>query len=134
MKIYLPISFGIDALLLFFLRKFIIVSEFSIIPLFILVLSVFIAVLYRRAKNEILDFHVNSLGMTEKEKEEFNVYVSNFLLFTLPFYILLIFFGNAFLKIFLSLVLIFGALIGGNIFCFRKKYKENQDEKSRKNK
>ena len=105
MKIYLPISFGIDALLLFLLKDFISLSVFSIAPLFILALSVFIAVLYKRTKNESLDFHVNSFGMTQKEKEECNIFVSNFLLLTLPFHVLLIFLGNAFLKIFLSIVL-----------------------------
>ena len=98
MKIYLPISFGIDALLLFLLKDFITLSVFSIAPLFILALSVFIAVLYKRTKNESLDFHVNSFGMTQKEKEECNIFVSNFLLLTLPFHVLLIFLGNAFLK------------------------------------
>ena len=111
MKIYLPISFGIDALLLFLLKDFITLSVFSIAPLFILALSVFIAVLYKRTKNESLDFHVNSFGMTQKEKEECNIFVSNFLLLTLPFHVLLIFLGNAFLKIFLSIVLISAALI-----------------------
>ena len=120
MKIYLPISFGIDALLLFLLKDFITLSVFSIAPLFILALSVFIAVLYRHTKNESLDFHVNSLGMTEKEKKECNIFVSNFLLLTLPFHVLLIFLGNAFLKIFLSIVLISAALVGGNLLYLRK--------------
>ena len=129
MKIYLPISFGIDALLLFLLKDFITLSVFSIAPLFILALSVFIAVLYRHTKNESLDFHVNSLGMTEKEKKECNIFVSNFLLLTLPFHVLLIFLGNAFLKIFLSIVLISAALIGGNLLYLRKRHKEKNNEK-----
>ena len=129
MKIYLPISFGIDALLLFLLKDFITLSVFSIAPLFILALSVFIAVLYKRTKNESLDFHVNSLGMTEKEKKECNIFVSNFLLLTLPFHVLLIFLGNAFLKIFLSIVLISAALIGGNLLYLRKRHKEKNNEK-----
>lgn len=129
MKIYLPISFGIDALLLFLLKDFITLSVFSIAPLFILALSVFIAVLYKRTKNESLDFHVNSLGMTEKEKKECNIFVSNFLLLTLPFHVLLIFLGNAFLKIFLSIVLISAALVGGNLLYLRKRHKEKNNEK-----
>ena len=129
MKIYLPISFGIDALLLFLLKDFITLSVFSIAPLFILALSVFIAVLYRHTKNESLDFHVNSLGMTEKEKKECNIFVSNFLLLTLPFHVLLIFLGNAFLKIFLSIVLISAALVGGNLLYLRKRHKEKNNEK-----
>lgn len=129
MKIYLPISFGIDALLLFLLKDFITLSVFSIAPLFILALSVFIAVLYKRTKNESLDFHVNSFGMTQKEKEECNIFVSNFLLLTLPFHVLLIFLGNAFLKIFLSIVLISAALIGGNLLYLRKRHKEKNNEK-----
>lgn len=129
MKIYLPISFGIDALLLFLLKDFISLSVFSIAPLFILALSVFIAVLYKRTKNESLDFHVNSFGMTQKEKEECNIFVSNFLLLTLPFHVLLIFLGNAFLKIFLSIVLISAALIGGNLLYLRKRHKEKNNEK-----
>ena len=129
MKIYLPISFGIDALLLFLLKDFITLSVFSIAPLFILALSVFIAVLYRHTKNESLDFHVNSFGMTEKEKEECNIFVSNFLLLTLPFHVLLIFLGNAFLKIFLSIVLISAALVGGNLLYLRKRHKEKNNEK-----
>ncbi len=129
MKIYLPISFGIDALLLFLLKDFITLSVFSIAPLFILALSVFIAVLYKRTKNESLDFHVNSFGMTQKEKEECNIFVSNFLLLTLPFHVLLIFLGNAFLKIFLSIVLISAALIGGDLLYLRKRHKEKNNEK-----
>ena len=129
MKIYLPISFGIDALLLFLLKDFITLSVFSIAPLFILALSVFIAVLYKRTKNESLDFHVNSFGMTQKEKEECNIFVSNFLLLTLPFHVLLIFLGNAFLKIFLSIVLISAALVGGNLLYLRKRHKEKNNEK-----
>ena len=129
MKIYLPISFGIDALLLFLLKDFITLSVFSIAPLYILALSVFIAVLYKRTKNESLDFHVNSFGMTQKEKEECNIFVSNFLLLTLPFHVLLIFLGNAFLKIFLSIVLISAALIGGNLLYLRKRHKEKNNEK-----
>ena len=129
MKIYLPISFGIDALLLFLLKDFITLSVFSIAPLFILALSVFIAVLYKRTKNESLDFHVNSFGMTQKEKEECNIFVSNFLLLTLPFHVLLIFLGNAFLKIFLSIVLISAALIGGNLLYLRKRHKKKNNEK-----
>ena len=129
MKIYLPISFGIDALLLFLLKDFISLSVFSIAQLFILALSVFIAVLYKRTKNESLDFHVNSFGMTQKEKEECNIFVSNFLLLTLPFHVLLIFLGNAFLKIFLSIVLISAALIGGNLLYLRKRHKEKNNEK-----
>ena len=129
MKIYLPISFSIDALLLFLLKDFITLSVFSIAPLFILALSVFIAVLYKRTKNESLDFHVNSFGMTQKEKEECNIFVSNFLLLTLPFHVLLIFLGNAFLKIFLSIVLISAALIGGNLLYLRKRHKEKNNEK-----
>lgn len=129
MKIYLPISFGIDALLLFLLKDFITLSVFSIAPLFILALSVFIAVLYKRTKNESLDFHVNSFGMTQKEKEECNIFVSNFLLLTLPFHVLLIFLGNAFLKIFLSIVLISAALIGGDLLYLRKRHKEKNNGK-----
>ena len=101
MKKYLIFSIIADILLIVVFKKYIFISNISIIPTFLFVFSLFMGILYVCCKDDTLSFHIAPYT-GEKNGTTNNKYISKSYFISAPIYLLLIFFFNNVVKICLS--------------------------------
>ena len=96
----------------------------SVLPLFLLLLSVFQSVYFNNNRGK-KDFSSNNTSeLTEKEWERMSVYMSRSYLVAVPLFIQFIIFFDSPAKV-LSVLVFFAAFCGGGIY-FRVKHKDER--------
>lgn len=126
MKKYLFFSIVVDILAVIFFKNYIFISNISIIPAFLFVFSFLMGILYAICKGDVLSFHIAPYTNENNGKTN-NPYISKSYFITLPIYCLLVFFFNNIIKVCLSFITLFGAIIGYIIFTILKSKNETGD-------
>ena len=136
MIVYYCITMFINVIFSVIFRDYINITYLSLIPLLLIVLMIFQAVFFKTHKIEN-GFKTNyGSNLTDKEENDMQKYIANFMLVIIPLMIPFIFFFSSFVKI-LSIIPYIISLLGGMIiFRFKNKDiiidREEQEEKERK--
>lgn len=79
MKKYLIFSIIADILLIVLFKKYIFISNISIIPTFLFVFSLFMGILYVCCKDDTLSFHIAPYTVEKTEQRTINIYQNHIL-------------------------------------------------------
>ena len=131
MKKYLIFSIIADILLIVLFKKYIFISNISIIPTFLFVFSLFMGILYVCCKDDTLSFHIAPYT-DEKNGTTNNKYISKSYFISAPIYFLLIFFFNNVVKICLSFLVLFGTIIGYILFTILNSKRKSENDRQTK--
>ena len=131
MKKYLIFSIIADISLVVLFRKYILISNISVIPAFLFAFSLFMGILYVCCKDDTLSFHIAPYT-DEKNGTTKNKYISKSYFISAPVYFLLIFFFNNIVKICLSFLALFGTIIGYILFTILNSKRKSENERQTK--
>lgn len=133
--VYYIVTLALNGLLLFFLRAYINITSTSLVPLFLIGLSVFQATYFYKNRSK-QDFNAyNSSDLTDDEWEKLSLSMSGSYLILIPWFFPMVFFFSTLIKTLLSVLVFLIAFTGGAIFfrmchkkSFQKRMKLESDE------
>ncbi|MBE6686643.1 MAG: hypothetical protein E7591_05360 [Ruminococcaceae bacterium] len=124
--LYYAVSLAANITVTLLFKNYINIEPLSVVPVFLLMLSAFIAVYYytNRSKEDFGTNYYSDIGFTDEEWEKVCLYTCRFNAGAIPIYIPFVLFFSPIVKAIVPTLIFMIAMVGGVVF-FRIKYRKS---------